>query len=118
VEDIGRVNVLKTSEHLVHKVLAVIIGELILRVNDFVQVSFHEVQHYVDIFEILFRQRIDQITKSNYILVIAVMQKLDFSQNTLCVNQVVKCMTNLLNRNLLVGILIHCRTETIKRKDQ
>lgn len=53
------VDVTKAAEHLIRKVLSVFIGELVLRVNDFVHVGLHEAEHNVHVFKVVFRGRVN-----------------------------------------------------------
>lgn len=50
VDDVGRVKVVAATQELVHKVLHVLVGKLLSRVNDSVHVSLHQLGDNVNIF--------------------------------------------------------------------
>jgi hypothetical protein len=50
VDDVGRVKVVAATQELVHKVLHVLVGKLLSRVNDSMHVSLHQLGDNVNIF--------------------------------------------------------------------
>jgi hypothetical protein len=105
----SRVYVLQSSKYLIDKILNVLICQLILRIDNFVQISFHEVQNHVDVLEWLSWSRGNQVTKANNILVVEMPKKLHLANDSLSIDKIVKGLGNLLNCNLCIIRLINGR---------
>jgi hypothetical protein len=70
VDDVGTVDVETPSEQLVHEILAVVIREVLSRVNNFVHISLHQISDDVDILVTSGRMRFLYIHQPNDILVV------------------------------------------------
>lgn len=67
------------SEQLVHEILKMLISKLLLRVDQFVKVSFHQLCDDVHVLITNFLRRLLDIEKSNDVLVIKELQDFDLS---------------------------------------
>jgi hypothetical protein len=106
VQHIGRVHVLEGLEDLVDEVLDVVYAERLLRVDDPVQVSLHEVAHNVDIVEGCEAGRAQDVHDVDDVVVAELAQQLDLSQDALGVYEVVKGVRHLLDGHLLLGLCV------------
>ena len=50
-------NVLEGSEHLVEKELVMLLGQVIVGLNNLVEIGLHELENHIDILEVLPRGR-------------------------------------------------------------
>jgi len=92
---VGRVDVFETLEHLIRKILYVIIAQRIFGIYHFMQIRFHKSQYHVQILEIGANRRGNEVNQAHNIFVMKVPEKLDFSQNTLCINYIFESLRNL-----------------------
>ncbi len=49
MDDVGRMHVQEASENLVDEILNVVVGQVLARVNDSVQVGLHQFGNYVNV---------------------------------------------------------------------
>lgn len=109
VDNVRRVHVIRRPENLVHEVLNVLVAELLLRVNDSVQVGFHEVSDDVDV-SVSFRVlRFEDLKQANYVVVVEKLQKSNFAIYALGVDEIFEGVRDFLDRYLLVGLRVETR---------
>ena len=70
MDNIGAMDVEASSQELVHKILAMIVSEVLSRVNDSMHICFHEVSNDVDIFESCLSWWLLNIHQTNNVLMI------------------------------------------------
>ena len=63
--DVGRVEVLKTDQQVIHHCVNVFLLEVYSRLNNFFQVTFRQLQHQIDCVEVTRVLRLDEIEKSD-----------------------------------------------------
>ena len=68
MQHIGAVDMFESLQHLIGKVLAVLIGEFVFGVYNFVHVGFHEVKYDIDILKVVFAVWSDQVCDGNNLL--------------------------------------------------
>jgi len=101
VHNVRRMHVVKASQDLVHEVLVVVTLKLLLRVNELVEVSLHKLGDDVHIVIPDFGRRFLNVYELNDILMLEEFQNLNFSKNSLSVNNVFKSLMDSLYSNLL-----------------
>ena len=70
MDNVGRVNVKAASQELIHEILAMVVCQILARVNDSMHISFHKICNDVNIFITNLRWRLLDINKTNDIFVI------------------------------------------------
>lgn len=69
MDDVSRVHVEQSTEHLVDEVLDVVFGEILLAIDDAMQVGLHEFGDDVDVGVAGLALRLEQINQSDYVFV-------------------------------------------------
>mmetsp|Transcript_97169 Transcript_97169/g.247111 ORF Transcript_97169/g.247111 Transcript_97169/m.247111 type:complete len:228 (-) Transcript_97169:61-744(-) len=108
MHDVATVQVKQSSEDLVREVLVVLVVEHLLRVDDAVQVGFHEISNYVDVVEIRAVRRV-HVQDLDDVVVSEASQQLDLSQDPLAVDQVVEGIRDLFHSKLGASFRIRKR---------
>ena len=98
VENIGRVDVLETTEDLVEEVADVVVAQP-LRLQQLVEISLHEALDDVHVLHGVQGGGAEDVPDVNDVLVVEPGQYLDLSQSSLTISLVFK-WTDLLDRNL------------------
>lgn len=106
MDDIGCVHIVAARQNLEHKVLQVIIGEILSRVDHTVHIGLHELGDNIDIFIASWVRRSSNVKNLDNIFVLKEFQKADFSNNTLCIDKIFESLGNLFNGHLLVRLVI------------
>ena len=70
MDDVGRMHKEKSSEYLIDKILDVIVGEFLPRINDSMEVSLHEVSDNVNIGVIGAGLRLENVQQSDDVIVL------------------------------------------------
>lgn len=70
MDDVGRMHKEKSSEYLIDKILDVIVGEVLPRINDSMEVSLHEVSDDVNIGVIGAGLRFENVQQSDDVIVL------------------------------------------------
>lgn len=86
VDDVSGVDVLQTTENLVNEVLDVFIGESVVGVDDFVEISVHVIKNNEELLEVAISR--DKITEANDVLVIEVTEEFDLTEDTLGIDKI------------------------------
>jgi hypothetical protein len=70
MDDVSRMHEEKSSEYLIDKILDVIVGEFLPRINDSMEVSLHEVSDDVNIGVIGAGLRLENVQQSDDVIVL------------------------------------------------
>ena len=97
MDDIGRMHVVTTGQDLEHKILEMIVCQILSRVDDSMHISLHQLKNDVNIFVICWRWRLCHIKQFDDILVVEELEELDLSNDSLGINQVFKSFWHLLD---------------------
>jgi len=83
-----------------------VIREVLSRIYDSVHIGLHQVCDDVDVFESCLGRGSCNFNQVDDVLVIKEFQKLDLSDDTLCINQVLESLADLLDSNLDFALVI------------
>lgn len=83
-----------------------VIREVLSRIYDSVHIGLHQVCDDVDVFESCLGRGSRNFNQVDDVLVIKEFQKLDLSDDTLCINQVLESLADLLDSNLDFALVI------------
>lgn len=89
-----------TSEKLIHEILAMIVSKILSRVNNSMHVSLHQVSDNVNVFVASWGRWFRNINQADNVFVIEEFQKLDFSHDSLGINQIFESFRDFFNSNL------------------
>ena len=114
VDDVARVHVIASSQHLEHEILQMVIGQVLARIYHSVHISLHKFSYDIDIFVVSLGRGLGNIKKLDDVLMVKELQQLDLSHDSLSINQVFKSLWNLLDSNLdLVVVIIGTADDSI-----
>jgi hypothetical protein len=83
------------------------VSQVLTRVNNTVEISFHQLCNYVNVFEACAAFRLFNVCDRNNILVVKKLKQLDLSHDSLSVNEVLKGFGYLmLNITFLMATLV------------
>ena len=106
MDDVGRVHVITSGQHLEHEVLHMVVSQVLSGVNNAVHVSLHELCDDIDIFISSGVGRLSDIQNLDDILVIKELQQSNLSDNTLGIDKIFESFRNFLDGNFLVRLVI------------
>ena len=117
VEHLRRVHRLEAAQDLVDKVLDVVVGERLLRVDDVVQVGVEQLGHQVDVLPVLRLAggRHHDVAQVEHVLVRKVLQQPDLAQDALAVDGVLERVGDLLDRHLVARLRVLRRADEAVR---
>mmetsp|Transcript_26258 Transcript_26258/g.56914 ORF Transcript_26258/g.56914 Transcript_26258/m.56914 type:complete len:203 (-) Transcript_26258:791-1399(-) len=113
MEHVGRMDVLQSSEELVQKVLDVIKGERLLRVDDPMKIGLHQLVANVDVVEVFDvpRKGRHHVGNTNNIFMMEVLEELDLTEDALGIDLVVEGAGDHLDGDLGLGRRVQCRND-------
>ena len=103
------------TQQLVHKVLDVVISQVLPRVDHSVHVSLHQVSDDVDVLVASLSRGPSNVDQGNDVIVVKEFQKLDLTHNSLRVNKVFESLGNLLDGDLALGGVVVGRADDAVR---
>ena len=106
MNDVRGVHIVRADQDLEHEVLHMVVGQVLPGVDDSVHVSLHQICDDVDVFVASLGGWPGYFEKVNDVLVVEELQKLDLSDDTLGVDQVLECLGDLLNGDFDLALVV------------
>jgi len=103
VDDVGFVHLVRAFEDLLHEELQVVVGEVLLGVNYFVQVGFHQFGDQLDVLLARAGRRTLDVSQRHYVGVVEELKQLDFALDAFGVDEVLESFGHLLDGHLAVA---------------
>ena len=100
-------NIKATAQHLVHEILAMLVGQVLSRIYHSMHVCLHQICYYVYIFITSWRWWLLNIDKSNDIFMVEELEQFYLSHNSFCIYQIFECFWYFLNSNFLLQWMIN-----------
>lgn len=102
-------DIFQGTKHLVQKELVMLLGQIIVRLNNLVQIGIHEFKDNIDILEILLARWKHDVLYLNYIRMPQHPKQFNFSQNSCSIRGVFENVFNFLYGNLFSSLRVGCR---------
>eukprot|EP00355_Strombidium_rassoulzadegani_P007892 CAMPEP_0168620054 /NCGR_PEP_ID=MMETSP0449_2-20121227/6929_1 /TAXON_ID=1082188 /ORGANISM="Strombidium rassoulzadegani, Strain ras09" /LENGTH=106 /DNA_ID=CAMNT_0008661027 /DNA_START=610 /DNA_END=930 /DNA_ORIENTATION=- len=106
MDDVGAVDVEAASQQLVHEVLAVVVGQVLPRVDHSVHVGFHQVSDDVNVLVASLCRRLLNVYQSDDVLMVEELEELDLSYDSLGVDEVFKGFGDFFNGYLRLDAVV------------
>lgn len=102
-------DIFQGTKHLVQKELVMLLGQIIVRLDNLVQIGIHKFKDNIDILEILLARWKHDVLYLNYVRMPQHPKQLNFSKNSRSVGGVFENVFNFLYGNLFSSLGIGCR---------
>jgi len=86
----------------------VIIRQILSGIDDSVHICFHQVGDDVDVFEPCRSRWFQNVHHSDNVLVVEKLKQFNFPDNSLCIDEVLKCFRYLLDSNFCLDRVVKC----------
>lgn len=106
MDDVGRVHIVATCQHLEHKVLQVIVRQVLPRVNDTVHVRLHQLSDDVDVFVTGGGRWLSNVDDLDDVLMVKEFEQLDLAHDSLGINQILEGFGHFLDGDFAVSYVI------------
>ena len=90
MDNVSCVHIVATSQHLEHKVLQMVVCQILSRVDHSVHISLHQLSNDVDVLISCHVGRLGHIEHLDNVLMVKEFEQADFSHNSLRINKILE----------------------------
>ena len=106
MDDVRGVHVVRADQDLEHEVLHMVVGQVLSGVDDSVHVGLHQISDNIDVLVASLSRRSGHLEEVNDVLVVEELQKLNFSDDTLRIDQVFESLGDFLDGNFDLALVV------------